>query len=239
MDVVADPSTVLASSTSNITASKFTATLKHRHRCLVAHPVDCVSSIARSNALCCLYNVWFRWIHLIWFLLLRLYPHPGQPKTSLTEHETYWTVLDKHQSFFWKNATGLCWIVCSMHFLAKRFGMLANDPHTTSESILIVKFNSLIVVLFLLRLVEDGICSPEDVDTAVSHGLGMRWSFMGPFQTIDLNAPNGTQNPLMPIQQWEWNKDWFVCMYVRYWRSCWLLSTIFGRNLQCVKGGRQ
>jgi 3-hydroxyacyl-CoA dehydrogenase len=57
MDVVADPSTVLASSTSNITASKFTATLKHRHRCLVAHPVDCVSSIARSNALCCLYNV--------------------------------------------------------------------------------------------------------------------------------------------------------------------------------------
>jgi hypothetical protein len=67
----------------------------------------------------------------------------------------------------------------------------------------------------------------------------MRWSFMGPFQTIDLNAPNGTQNPLMPIQQWEWNKDWFVCMYVRYWRSCWLLSTIFGRNLQCVKGGRQ
>ncbi|EDQ92392.1 uncharacterized protein MONBRDRAFT_2035, partial [Monosiga brevicollis MX1] len=41
------------------------------------------------------------------------------------------------------------------------------------------------------RLVEDGVASPEDVDTAVSQGLGLRWSFMGPFQTIDLNAPEG------------------------------------------------
>jgi len=42
------------------------------------------------------------------------------------------------------------------------------------------------------RIVEDGICSPEDVDTAVKEGLGLRWSFMGPFETIDLNAPEGT-----------------------------------------------
>ena len=38
---------------------------------------------------------------------------------------------------------------------------------------------------------QDGVASPDDVDTAVSQGLGLRWSFMGPFQTIDLNAPNG------------------------------------------------
>lgn len=41
------------------------------------------------------------------------------------------------------------------------------------------------------RLVEDGVCSPEDIDTACSEGLGHRYSFMGPFETIDLNAPNG------------------------------------------------
>jgi len=41
------------------------------------------------------------------------------------------------------------------------------------------------------RLVEDGILSPGDVDTAVVYGLAARWSFMGPFQTIDLNAPKG------------------------------------------------
>lgn len=43
------------------------------------------------------------------------------------------------------------------------------------------------------RLVEDGIASPEDVDTAVVEGLGMRYSFMGPFETIHLNA-NGIED---------------------------------------------
>jgi 3-hydroxyacyl-CoA dehydrogenase len=41
------------------------------------------------------------------------------------------------------------------------------------------------------RLVEDGLCSVEDVDKAVSDGLGLRWFFMGPFETIDLNAQHG------------------------------------------------
>lgn len=40
-------------------------------------------------------------------------------------------------------------------------------------------------------LVEDGIASCEDVDRTVRDGLGWRWSFMGPFETIDLNAPGG------------------------------------------------
>ena len=41
------------------------------------------------------------------------------------------------------------------------------------------------------KLVEDGIVSVDEVDRAVSDGLGLRWSFMGPFQTIDLNAKTG------------------------------------------------
>ncbi|KDM66095.1 3-hydroxyacyl-CoA dehydrogenase [Acidiphilium sp. JA12-A1] len=41
------------------------------------------------------------------------------------------------------------------------------------------------------RLVADGIMSVEDVDRTVSSGLGLRWSFIGPFETIDLNAPGG------------------------------------------------
>jgi L-gulonate 3-dehydrogenase len=44
------------------------------------------------------------------------------------------------------------------------------------------------------RLVEDGVMSPEDVDTTVIHGLAARWSFIGPFQTIDLNAPRGVSD---------------------------------------------
>jgi L-gulonate 3-dehydrogenase len=41
------------------------------------------------------------------------------------------------------------------------------------------------------RLVDEGLASVEDIDKTVKHGLGLRWSFMGPFETIDLNAPGG------------------------------------------------
>ena len=41
------------------------------------------------------------------------------------------------------------------------------------------------------NLVKEGISSAEDIDKAISEGLGLRWSFMGPFQTIHLNAPEG------------------------------------------------
>jgi 3-hydroxyacyl-CoA dehydrogenase len=41
------------------------------------------------------------------------------------------------------------------------------------------------------RLVEAGIATAADVDRTISEGLGLRWSFMGPFETIDLNAPAG------------------------------------------------
>jgi len=41
------------------------------------------------------------------------------------------------------------------------------------------------------RLYADGYASTEDIDKTVRDGLGLRWSFMGPFETIDLNAPGG------------------------------------------------
>lgn len=41
------------------------------------------------------------------------------------------------------------------------------------------------------RLLDDEVISPTDLDALVKHGLGLRWSFMGPLETIDLNAPGG------------------------------------------------
>lgn len=41
------------------------------------------------------------------------------------------------------------------------------------------------------RLVEEGYVSPQDLDVTIKDGLGLRWSFMGPFETIELNAPGG------------------------------------------------
>ena len=42
-----------------------------------------------------------------------------------------------------------------------------------------------------LRLVGEGYVSPQDLDRTVQDGLGLRWSFIGPFATIELNAPGG------------------------------------------------
>ena len=44
------------------------------------------------------------------------------------------------------------------------------------------------------RLVEDGYVTVDDLDKTIAHGLGLRWSFMGPFETIDLNAPGGVRD---------------------------------------------
>jgi L-gulonate 3-dehydrogenase len=44
------------------------------------------------------------------------------------------------------------------------------------------------------RLVADGFATTEDVDIGIREGLALRWSFMGPFETIDLNAPGGVRD---------------------------------------------
>ncbi|MCG8440998.1 MAG: 3-hydroxyacyl-CoA dehydrogenase NAD-binding domain-containing protein [Caulobacterales bacterium] len=40
-------------------------------------------------------------------------------------------------------------------------------------------------------LVENGIMSPKDVDACIKYGIGLRWGFMGPLETMDLNSNAG------------------------------------------------
>ncbi|MGC2787308.1 MAG: 3-hydroxyacyl-CoA dehydrogenase [Roseiarcus sp.] len=66
------------------------------------------------------------------------------------------------------------------------------------------------------RLVEQGYAGVEDVDVGIREGLALRWSFMGPFETIDLNAPAGIRDysdryqgiysGIFPSTQWR--VDW-------------------------------
>jgi L-gulonate 3-dehydrogenase len=42
-----------------------------------------------------------------------------------------------------------------------------------------------------MRLVGEGYVSADDLDKTVREGLGLRWSFLGPMATIELNAPGG------------------------------------------------
>ena len=66
------------------------------------------------------------------------------------------------------------------------------------------------------RLVDEGYAGVEDVDVGLREGLALRWSFMGPFETIDLNAPAGIRDysdryqgiysGIFPSTQWR--VDW-------------------------------
>lgn len=51
------------------------------------------------------------------------------------------------------------------------------------------------------RLVAGGYASAADVDRGIADGLALRWSFIGPFETIDLNAPGGVADYVARYQQ--------------------------------------
>ncbi|WP_382306858.1 3-hydroxyacyl-CoA dehydrogenase [Herbiconiux sp. UC225_62] len=43
-------------------------------------------------------------------------------------------------------------------------------------------------------LVRDGVATVDDIDEVVRSGLGRRWSFIGPFETVDLNTRGGLES---------------------------------------------
>lgn len=48
-----------------------------------------------------------------------------------------------------------------------------------------------VVLAEALSLIEKGIVTPDGLDDTMCHGLGRRWTLMGPMATINLNAPGG------------------------------------------------
>jgi 3-hydroxyacyl-CoA dehydrogenase len=85
------------------------------------------------------------------------------------------------------------WAVDAARALMERVGQ---SPITVKKEVRGFTLNRLQGALLneALRLYEDGIVSAEDLDRTVKDGLGLRWSFMGPFETIDLNAPGGLKD---------------------------------------------
>jgi L-gulonate 3-dehydrogenase len=140
LDKLAPAEAILASSTSAITASRFTETLPGRARCLIGHPVNPP--------------------HLVPLVELC-----GAPWTS-TE------TIDRARNIY------------------REIGQV---PVTINREINGFVLNRLQGALLAeaFRLVGEGYISAEDLDHTVKNGLGLRWSFLGPFETIELNAPGG------------------------------------------------
>jgi L-gulonate 3-dehydrogenase len=70
---------------------------------------------------------------------------------------------------------------------------IGQAPITVNREIDGFVLNRLQVALLseAFRLVGEGVVSLADLDKTLADGLGLRWSFMGPFQTIELNALGG------------------------------------------------
>jgi 3-hydroxyacyl-CoA dehydrogenase len=140
LDKLTLPDALLVSSTSAITASRFTEALKGRARCLVGHPVNPP--------------------HLVPLVELC-----GAPWTSPD-------AIDRAREIY------------------REIGQV---PVTITKEIDGFVLNRLQGALLAeaFRLVGEGFISAEDLDHTMKDGLGLRWSFLGPFETIELNAPGG------------------------------------------------
>ena len=46
----------------------------------------------------------------------------------------------------------------------------------------------LLIKLRVCNFSQDGIATPEDIDTVIADGIGMRYGIVGPFETCQLNA---------------------------------------------------
>lgn len=140
LDRLAPPDAILASSTSAIVASRFTADLPGRARCLVAHPVNPP--------------------HLVPIVELC-----GAPWTDPQ-------VIERARAIY---------------------ESVEQVPITVRREVEGFVLNRLQGALLAeaFRLVGDGVVSPQDLDKTIADGLGLRWSFLGPFATIELNAPGG------------------------------------------------
>jgi len=143
LDDLADPETVIGSSTSGFMASLFTETLEGRHRCLVAHPIN-PPYLVPAVELC---------------------PAP------------------------WTDAA-------AMDIAANVMERAGHAVIRMEKEIdgFIVNRMQIALLHEAFRLVDGGYASCADVDRAIKDGLSHRWSFIGPFETGDLNAPDGIRD---------------------------------------------
>jgi 3-hydroxyacyl-CoA dehydrogenase len=143
LDAAAPRSAVLASSTSALLPSAFTADLAGRDRCVVAHPINPPYLVPAAE----------------------LVPAPWTSPEVMERAATILRGIGQQPIVMQREIDG---------FVMNRLqGALLEEA---------------------FRLVADGYASVEDVDIGIRDGLALRWSFMGPFETIDLNAPAGVRD---------------------------------------------
>jgi len=84
-------------------------------------------------------------------------------------------------------------VVARTHALHERVGQVAIAVKKEVEGFILNRLQGALL-LESWRLVKEDYVSVEDLDKCIKEGLGLRWALMGPFETIDLNAPGGVSD---------------------------------------------
>ena len=84
-------------------------------------------------------------------------------------------------------------VVARTHALHERVGQVAIAVKKEVEGFILNRLQGALL-LESWRLVKEDYVSVEDLDKCIKDGLGLRWALMGPFETIDLNAPGGVSD---------------------------------------------
>lgn len=143
IDRFAAPQVVIGSSTSGITASRYTENVEGRDRCLVVHPINPP--------------------HLV--PLVEIVPAPWTAQSAVDDVHSLLSEVGQVPILLDREIDG---------FVVNRLqGALLREA---------------------FHLLHQGVASRQDIDKAISNGLGLRWSLMGPFETIHLNAPGGVSD---------------------------------------------
>ena len=143
LDEKAPADATLASSTSTFPGSAFTAALRGRHRCLVAHPINPPYLVP----------------------LVEIVPTPWTSSDTTERARAFMESIQQVPIVLRREVPGFIVNRLQVALLSEAF-----------------------------RLVEDEVIGAIDLDRAIADGLGLRWAFMGPFETIDLNAPGGIRD---------------------------------------------
>lgn len=140
IDRLADPQTIIASSTSALLPSAFSESLPGRARVVVAHPVNPPHLIPLVEIL-------------------------GAP---------------------WTSAETVKRVTATMTAIGQ-------SPIRINREIDGFVLNRLQAALVneAMALVDAKVASPSDIDKCLTDGLALRWAFIGPFETMDLNADGG------------------------------------------------
>jgi 3-hydroxyacyl-CoA dehydrogenase len=140
LDALAPAQAIIASSTSGMPPSAFTADLPGRARCLVAHPPNPPYLLP----------------------LVEVCPAPWTSAQAVDRTLELMRAAGRKPARMTREKDGFILNRLQGALLAEAF-----------------------------RLIDEDVVSVHDLDNVIKHGLGLRWAFMGPIETVDLNAPGG------------------------------------------------